>query len=334
MEDVTNNKTVSAVTTGGNSKTNTDRSFMRHMPKSVNYFYADAKAFSDKLHNYKKLKKVFLEKMKYELNLDPPRSYNEKIIWKKLFDRNPLLTVTADKYAVRDYLKKVLGEKSANEILIPVYYVTDKPATIPFNKLPDKFVIKPNHGSMMHLIVTEKDQIDRENIIRQCKLWLRNNFGLYGHEWAYRNIRRKIIIEQLLETSTGELPHDYKLYCFHGKCRMLRVTRNRFGREILTAFYDTDWNILPASVPGYHQVSQNFERPSNLPEMIELAEKLSAPFDYVRIDIYNVDSKIYFGELTHYEGSGLARFEPESFDFQLGKYWNIEPGYWRKHENN
>jgi hypothetical protein len=333
MKNESLNTTETTVSEDGNSKVIHDRGFMRYMPRSVNYLYADIKAYSDKFLDYRNLKKLFFEKMKYELSIDPPRSYNEKIIWKKLFDRNPLLTVTADKYNVRDYLKKVLGEKAANEILIPLYFVTDDPEKIPFQDLPDKFVIKPNHGSMMHLIVTRKDQTDRESIIKRCKKWLKKNYGLYHSEWAYRNIKRKIIIEKLLETSTGELPHDYKLYCFHGKCRMLRVTRNRFGRGIITSFYDTEWNVIPARVPGYQQ-SHNFEKPSNLAEMVALAEKLSVPFDYVRVDFYNLDSKIYFGELTHYEGSGLARFEPESFDFQLGKYWNIEPEYWRKNDNN
>jgi hypothetical protein len=328
MKPETRLKAESEAMADGVSKISKERGVMRHLPKPVNYVYADIKALYDKFLNYRNLKKEFLEKMNYELNIDSPRSYNEKIIWKKLFDRNPLLTVTADKLLVREYIKDVLGVKPANEILIPVYYVTDRPESIPFNDLPEKFVIKPNHGSMMHLIVTGKENTDREVVISCCKKWMKNNFGLYRHEWAYRNIKRHIIVEQLLETSAGDLPHDYKLYCFHGKCRMLRVTRNRFGKGILTSFYDTDWNVIQARVAGYRD-SLVFGKPSKLSEMVGLAEELAAPFDYVRVDLYNVDSKIYFGELTHYEASGLARLEPESFDFKLGRYWNIEPGYWK-----
>ncbi len=303
--------------------------FMSYMPQFFNLYYSSLKANIDRLNDSRQLKKEFFEKLKYELNLDSPRSYNEKIQWKKLYDRNPLLTVTADKYAVRSYLKSVLGEKSASELLIPLYHVTDKPENIPFGELPEKFVVKPNHGSQMHIFVEDKNQLPYELIIKECKRWLKVNFGFYTGEWAYRNIKRKILVEKMLETETGEMPLDYKLYCFHGKCKLIRVSGNRFGEEVLSGYFDTDWNLLPFGVPGY-KCNHPYDKPGNLGEMISLAECLSKPFDYVRVDLYSIGKKTYFGELTHYEASGMGRLEPESFDFMLGQYWNIEPGYWQK----
>ena len=303
--------------------------YMQHFPPLVNKLYARLKLNADKLSGYKKIKTLFYDRMGYELNLDSPKSYNEKIIWKKIHDRNPLLTVTADKYSVRSYLKGLLGKQEAEKILIPVYHVTDNPGSIPFEELPEKFVVKPNHGSQMHLIVTRRNEEIKARIKEKCKEWLKINYGLYSHEWAYRNIRRKIIIEKLLQSEDGSLPRDIKLYCFHGKCRFLRASENRFGKESRAAYFDLNWNMLPVDNPGYDTIKIPIEKPCNLDKMIRLGEKLSDKFDAVRVDLYNFEGKIYFGELTHYDGSGMARFEPESFDFEMGSYWKTSKNYWK-----
>lgn len=298
--------------------------FMDHMPVYINKLYSGMGAIRDKLNGYRDLKKEFYEKMNYELDLKSPRSFNQKIQWKKINDRNPLLTVTSDKFAVRSYIREVLGEKQANKILIPLYFVTSKPEDIPFDELPEKFVMKPNHGSQMHLMVRNKNVVTRDRLIFEGKKWLRNNFGFYTHEWAYRNINRKIIFEKLLETNQGDLPMDYKLYCFHGKCKIIRVVKNRFDREVVAGYFDTGWNLMDVEVRPFRS-NNYFEKPDNLEEMIGLAEKLSQSFDFVRVDLFNMDSELYFGELTHYEFSGFGRFEPESFDFLLGSYWDEKP---------
>ena len=296
--------------------------FMDHMPVSVNKLYSGMGAVRDRLNDYRDLKQEFYAKMNYELDLDYPRSFNQKIQWKKVNDRNPLLTVTTDKYEVRSYIKEVLGEKQGNKILIPLYHVTSKPEDIPFDQLPGKFVMKPNHGSQMHLMVRNKDEVTREQLINESNKWLKKNFGFYTHEWAYRNIKRKIIFEKLLETRQGKLPKDYKLYCFHGKCEIIRIVKNRFDREVFAGYFDTAWNLLNVEVPPF-KANHYFEKPDNLKEMIRLAEQLSKPFDFVRVDLFNLNPELYFGELTHYEFSGFGRFEPESFDYLLGSYWHI-----------
>jgi hypothetical protein len=311
-------------------QTTTNRkSFMREMPRWVNIIYSDFLAFIDKLQNHKKLKRFFLKRMNYELNLKSPKSFNEKIQWKKLYDRNPLITITADKYAVRSYIIEILGGKTAEDVLIPLYFVTDTPSNIPFENLPDSFVIKPNHGSNMHMIVKNKKEADFYGIIAECKKWLNTHHGIYNYEWAYRNIKRKIIIEKLLTTSNGKLPLDYKFFCIHGRCRLIRAQLNRFGGDVVTGYYNEDWKLLPVYRPGYTMTSEDLPKPSSLDKMIELVEKISSKFDQARVDLYNCDGKIYFGEITHYDFQGLARFEPESYDFELGKMWELTPGYWK-----
>jgi hypothetical protein len=304
------------------------------MPRFAVYLYADIKLQVDKLQKFKRLRKLFNEKLGYQLDLKNPRSYNEKINWKKLYDRNPLLTITADKYEVRRYLENILGEKQAEKYLIPLYYVTSKPEDIPFDNLPSSFVIKPNHGSRMHMIVKNKNELQSAKVIAQCKSWLEEHYGLFHFEWAYRNIKRKIIIEKLLLTKDRQLPRDYRFFCFHGVCRFVRTSNNRFSNDDQSAYFDTRWNPLPVHNPGYEISKSTFEKPSNLEEMIWLAEKISRDFDSVRVDLYYCDGKIYFGELTHYRACGLARFEPQSFDFQFGEYWKLLPEYWKKTGNN
>jgi hypothetical protein len=323
------NETANAKESG--SKKDPDRkTFMHYMPEYVNRAYSGLQGYSDRLRNYKRLRKNFLLNLNYDLNLNSPRSYNEKIQWKKLNDRNPLLTITADKYAVRSYIRASLGEKLAGELLIPHYYVTDRPENIPFDELPDKFVLKPNHGSSMHRIVKDKYEVSQDTIISECKKWLKVNFGYYSHEWAYRNIKRKIIVEKLLESKNGVLPLDFKLFCFHGKCKCIGVLENRLGTGGNSAFFDLQWNRLPVRMFDSKLSGKTYDKPSNLDQIVGLGEKLSEDFDSVRVDLYYCDGKIFFGELTHYHAAGFARFEPESFDFELGSHWKIDKDYWRK----
>jgi hypothetical protein len=300
------------------------------IPFFVKYAYVDLILFFDRLNGYENLRKTFKEKVGYPLKLENPQSYNQKIIWKKLFDRNPLLTITADKIGVRNYLEKLLGREEAQDILVPILYTGSQPEKIPFDDLPEIFVIKPNHASMMHVIVDGDKEQKTDYIIKIFKRWLRIPQGIYRYEWAYRNIKPTILVEELLRSKDGNLPYDYKFYCFHGECKLIRVSENRFSDHEQSGYYDRDWNLVDAYNPGYKPGEKLFKKPFELYKMIELAENLSLDFDAVRVDLYNVDGRIYFGEFTHYDASGLARFEPESFDFFLGSFWNLEKGYWKR----
>jgi len=315
------------------------------------YSYTAYKLFDfiNRLSGYRKEKLRFFLKVGYYPDLKNPRSFNEKVLWKKIYDRNPLLSVISDKFAVRQYIKDVLGEQEAEKILIPLYYVTNKPQTIPFNDLPEEYAIKPNHASRRAIFAEgtgeqkkyiiiyggiKKTIFDSEiakiEIVNTCKEWLLIPYNFRKFEWAYQKIKRKIVIEKLLRDSSGKMPVDYKFSIFHGKCQMIQIFHNRYI-DMTRGFYTPEWNYI--SVKGVTQQAPFEKKPENLKSMIDLAESLGKTFDYVRVDLYSINNRIYFGELTCYPMSGSNPFDPVSFDFELGKYWNIIPNYWNLKKN-
>ena len=282
--------------------------------------------FLNRISNYKIEKRKFYKVLGYKVNLEKPESFNEKIIWKKIHDRNPLLSITADKYEVRSYIKDVLGEETAKEILIPLLYATNKPKTIPFENLAVPFIIKPNHYSGRYIIVI-RGGYDKKEIIRTCYKWLKTPFGLEKLEWAYQPIKRKIVIEKLLQEEDGNTPVEFKFDMFHSKCARIRVVLIRMNNRF-NFIYDREWNLI-AKRSADPSPNLKVEKPKNYEMMIEIAEKLSAPFDHVRVDFYNIDGKIFFSELTHYSKSGLIKqIKLDLSDYKLGQYWKIKPKYW------
>jgi len=284
----------------------------------------------EKLSGYKKQKQSFYKSLGYHLNLKHPKSYNEKIVWKKIYDRNPLLTITADKYKVRDYLKMILGDDRANSILIPLLHVTDKPDNIPFDKMPEEYMVKANHGSGMNIIIEKGMSVDKKNVISTCKEWLNRSYGFQSHEWAYQKIDRKIIVEKLIRDEKGCIPKDYKFHIMNGKCKLIGVYTDRF-KNVNCSLFDPNWNLLDVSweIGSKIEAGNYVYKPDNLQDMINIAEKLGIPFDYVRIDLYSINGKIYFGEFTHYPGGGIAKIDPVSFDYELGAMWKIKKKYWK-----
>jgi len=281
--------------------------------------------FLNKISHYQLEKIRFYKEIGYRLNLKNPKSCNEKIVWKKINDRNPLLPITADKYKVRSYIKKIMGEEKAKELLIPLLYVTDKPETIPFENLPSAFIVKPNHASGK-CIKVENSHFDKNDMIKTCRRWLKIPYGLDKLEWAYQPIKRKIVVERFLRDKRGNLPMDFKFHMYHGKCKSITVFVNRKTNRSKSAF-DEKWNSLLMKNPKRPE-EPKIRKPKNFEKMLEIAEELSKPFDYIRVDLYNIDGKIHFGELTHYPKSGRRRFEPSSLDMEYGEYWKIKPGYW------
>jgi hypothetical protein len=278
---------------------------------------------TEKFFGYRKEKKRFFIRKGYKPDLNNPRSFCEKLVWKKINDRNPLLRVTADKYRVRSYITQLLGQERAGEILIPLLHVTDNPNTIPFDDLPDSYIAKANHGSGWNIIVDGNDKT-REEVIANCKKWLSTPYGLDKHEWAYQKIKRLITIEELLKDQ-NKLPNDYKFYVFHGICRLVRVSFSRFN-DAASSNFNRNWTFIPLT----HRTKKQgpiIDKPKNYDTMLSLAEELAQDFDFVRVDLYNIDGKIFFGELTHYPGSGSPSM-PADFDFELGRHWELIPEYW------
>ncbi len=249
--------------------------------------------------------------------LFPPTKYSEKITYRKLYDRRPYLTLTSDKYAVRAYVRGVLGEDLAPEL----YCVTTDPRAIPFAELPRRFVVKATHGSGWNVMVRDRDALDREALIATCHGWLRSNYARHRDEWAYEHIPRQIIVEELLDDGSGRSPQDIKVLVFNQRVRIVQIDTDRFG-DHRRMFFDRDWNTLPIYdfVP---QIETRPEPPSRLRDIIRYAEALGHETDFLRVDFYQVGERVCFGEMTHTPGSGLSPIYPSIWDDRWGSWWEM-----------
>jgi len=251
-----------------------------------------------------------------------PKTFNEKVVARSLFDRRPILQQFADKFAVRSYVSKRLGD----EVLPELYWVTRSPRDIPFKRLPKSFVIKPTHGAGWVRLVRDKSQIDQAELIRQCEYWLSQNFYNYHRERVYKNIVPRILIEELIEDGGKAAPTDYKFMVFHGRVEMIAVIVDRFVNT-RGYFLDRDWNMMDAGMAEMAaqkadvRTACHIPRPPHLAEMICAAERLGHGIDFVRADFYDTPEKLYFGELTTTPGAGMEPYDPPSFDADMGKLW-------------
>lgn len=306
------------------------------LSKVSSTFYASEKPFLynirglafiliDKLTSHYLEKRKFRKKLSYNLNLTNPISFSQKVVWKKLYDRNPLLPIVADKYKIRHYVTKLLGEQTANEILVPLIGVTNDPENIPFQDLPDECVIKTNHNSGPHIFIEKGRPVNREYVISTLKKQLNTTYALNKNEWAYWSIDKKIIIETLLRDEKGKTPKDYKFFMINGQCQLVQVDHDRF-LDHSRSLYDSDWNYL--NVRYNFKQGPQVKPPKDLNLMLRLANILSKQFDFIRIDFYQSKEHFFLGEMTHYPESGMARFTPLCFDFELGSKWKLKPNYW------
>ena len=262
-----------------------------------------------------------------DFDLENPRSYSEKIIWRKVFDRNPLFPLLADKYRSREYVVEKIGRQRGEKILIPLLFVTDRPEEIPFSDLPEQYIVKPNHGSGWSIIVDIDHPAHPGEIVSTCRKWLRKTYGKSRMEWAYSDIKPLIMIEMLLKDSKGKIPTDWKFEIFNGRVETVYLLFDRFGNPS-EAICDRDFNRL--WVCAYQKDAPDVERPEGFEEMVNIVEKLASDIDFLRVDLYNLDGRILFGEFTLYPASGLYRYEPVSFDFNLGEKWVLD----RSHERD
>lgn len=253
--------------------------------------------------------------MHKKLNLKNPKTYTEKLQWLKIYDRNPAYTPMVDKYAV----KKLVAEKIGEEYLIPTLGVWDHFEEIDFDKLPDSFVLKCTHDSGSIVICKDKAGFNRDAARNNLNAHLKANQYDACREWPYKDVKPRIIAEPYLEDmKTGEL-RDYKLYTFHGAVRMVCVVTGRTRKdEFSMDFFDENYHHLPI-ISGCPNAKCVPQKPNRFEEMKVLAEKLSAGIPHVRVDFYEVDGKILFGELTLFDGAGTLSFEPEEWDEKLGE---------------
>jgi len=259
------------------------------------------------------IKRTFKKRLGYDLNLENPKTFNEKIQWLKLYDRNPLLTLCEDKYAVREYIKEKIGE----QFLIPLIYHTDKPADIIPDNMPDfPFIIKTNHYSGEGvIIVKDKSKIDWKSVRKYLAILLKYNYYYRSKEWQYKNIKPRIIVEKLLLNENFGIPFDYKFHCFNGDLAYIQVDLDRHTDQKRN-IYDPDWNFLNFQLKCKNGNIVN--RPIVLNKMKSLAEIIAKDFCYVRVDFYNLGRKIFFGELTFRPGAGYVAFRPPEWDRKFG----------------
>lgn len=262
------------------------------------------------------LKYQFKRCFGYDLDIDNPKTFNEKIQWLKLYYQNPLLTVCADKVAVREYVKNTIGEK----YLVPVLGIYDNVKDIDFDKLPDKFALKVNWGSGQNIIVTDKSKLDIKDARNKLKEWMKPKGNHYFNflEWAYKNIPPKIIAESFIESEKDLV--DYKFCCYNGHFENGFIATNRaLGHEKLRFnWVDRNFKQLPFE-RGYPAAEKLIQKPKQWNEMIKLAETLAKPFPFVRVDLYVNDNEIKFGEMTFYPGNGMEKFTPPEWDSKLGE---------------
>jgi hypothetical protein len=244
-----------------------------------------------------------------------PRTFNERILRRKVFDGRPILTQLADKYAVRHYVAQRLGP----EILPRVYCVTSDPAAIPFADLPRRFVVKPTHGSGWVRVILDKAALDVEELLNTCNLWLATNYYDRSRERQYREITPRIMVEEFIDDGSGAAPMDYKFFTFHGKVHLIQIDGSRFTHH-RCALYDRHWRDTGARVQ-LERFDGPVREPPNLELMLQTAETLGADLDFVRVDLYDVGNRIYFGEMTTTPGGGFARFDPQAMDEHLGRLW-------------
>ena len=266
---------------------------------------------------------LYLEKIGRHMNWDNPVTYTEKMQLEKIFHYDPIKTVLADKYKVREWVKERIGDS----YLVPLCGegVYDSPYDIDFSALPKSFVIKTNHGSGDAIIIRDKDTLTKKDIKKICakmNYLLKCRFSTLGFELHYADIEPKIMIERLIECEDEDLP-DYKFLCFDGKPYFCWVDKGRYHNHKRNV-YNLDWELQPWNQREYGNYEGIIEKPNNFEKMIEIATNLSQGFSHVRVDLYNVDGKIYFGEMTFTNGCGFEKIIPYEADLMLGTLWNLK----------
>ncbi len=258
------------------------------------------------------------------LNLKNPKRYTEKLQWYKLYYRNSLMAQCADKYEVRAYIEK----KGLGNILNECYGVYQSEDDIDFDVLPEQFVIKATNGAggVGIDICKDKSQLDITKLKKELHEWLKPQKNGGGREWVYYQYKPKLMIEKYLAPGKGENSLvDYKFFCFNGEPYCLYVMNERFTEGgVRQNIYDLDFNVMPYMREKIKPIRTKINKPDNFDEMIEIARKLSGDFPYVRVDLYDIDGRVYFGELTFFPESGYYDFEPDEFDFILGEKFEIK----------
>jgi hypothetical protein len=271
----------------------------------------------DKMSDKQYLKLVYYARVGKKLNLNNPVTYNEKMQWLKLYDRKPEYTQMVDKYLAKQYAAERIGE----EYITPTLGVWDHFDEIDFDKLPNQFVLKCTHDSGGVVIVQDKEKLDREQAKTKIENSLKRNYYLRGREWPYKDVSPRVIAEEYIETpANAHGLNDYKIFTFQGEAKAFYIISDRntpYGIKL--DYYDMNGNKLPFRW-AYQTSNYAFQKPKNWDKMVELAEELGKGMPCLRVDFYNIDGQIRFGEMTFYPTNGMAPFEPEEWDYKFGEW--------------
>ena len=267
------------------------------------------------------LERKFEALMGAPLHLDAPQTFNEKLQWLKLYDRNPLYTKLVDKYEVRKYIAEKIGE----EYLIPlVGGPWNSPEEIDFDALPDQFVLKCTHDCGSVMVCRDKSKFDIENAKNRLGKHLKRNYSLSCREWPYKGVVPRIIAEKYMEDPSAENLNVYKIFCFNGEPKIFQTIQNDKIPQETIDYFDTEWSLLTLR-QNFQNSPVPLKKPATLGKMLELAAKLSSGHAFIRTDLYEINGKVYFSELTFYSDAGFASFEPSDWDDTLGS-WIKLPG--------
>jgi hypothetical protein len=290
--------------------------YIKNPAKIINYFGSKGKLkfIPDKLY----LKIIYRARMGEKLNINNPKTYNEKLQWLKLHDRKPEYIQMVDKYEVREYIRKTIGE----EHLIPLIGIYNNFNEIDFSILPNQFVLKCTHDSGGKIICKDKSKLSIKATKRQINKDLKKNYYYSGREWPYKYIKPRIICEKYMVDESGVELKDYKFFCFGGEPNVLFVASDR-ENDIRYDYYDIDFNHQPFTQQDKNS-DKKIEKPLGFDKMIELSRILSKNIPHVRVDFYDVHGTVYFGELTFYNESGFGKFEPEIYDAILGSWIQLK----------
>lgn len=266
-------------------------------------------------------RKLYKIKKHADINLKEPKTFSEKVLFLKLYYRNPLITLCADKYYVREYVKACGYE----DILKETYGVFRDANELDFSSMPDKFFLKCNHISKYNLYVENKEKVDIVYLRKLYKILLKRNYYFAVREWSYKNISPLIICEECIMDSQGNLPIDYKFYCFGGEPKYFMISYGEYNHESKNHKFDMNFNSIDLKFKSKSNIDYKIiKKPINFDKMIEIARTLSKPFPHVRVDLYDIEGKIYFGELTFYSNGGFINVSSHEMDLTIGSWINLE----------
>lgn len=290
--------------------------------KIVNYIkkpsnillYLINKNFLKWIYDEKYLKLKYRLEINKSFDLNNPQTFNEKLQWLKLYDRKSEYTNMVDKYEAKKYVANIIGE----EYIIPTLGVWEKFDDIDFNQLPNQFVLKCTHDSGGLVICKDKSKLNIEETKKKINKSLKRNYYYSGREWPYKNVKPRVIAEKYMVDESGEELKDYKFFCFNGEPKIILVCSERFSSDnMCETWFDENWNFLDIIESG-HRIDKKIKKPVNFSKMMEFSKKLSTNIPFIRVDFYEIDGRVYFGELTFFPAAGFEKFEPEEWDKKLG----------------